>query len=55
MKAIEVKVRGVGVVEPKVRRGYLEFLCVYPGFAPASIEFQETLKYYGSRSFPLKQ
>jgi hypothetical protein len=25
MKAIEVKVRGVGVV-----RGYLEFLCVYP-------------------------
>ena len=26
MKAIEVKVRGVGEV-----RGYLEFLCVYPG------------------------
>jgi hypothetical protein len=31
MKTIEVKVRGVGVVEPKVRRGYLEFLCVYSG------------------------
>jgi hypothetical protein len=33
MEIIEVKVRGVGEVEPKARRGYLEFLCVYPARA----------------------